>query len=443
MPGRRSSNRRTATAQYNMKYYAFYGAFFNPGAASGVTLVCRLGERGFSEEWLCKIPLAVHIEGDVKVLDSGLYEVWKNPEFCILLDPAYKNRIDRVSVSGYPASLGPAACERKSHSAGSGSAWGGKCHEKFTFQGATPSASSFAADVSYLWKIESFSVDDKDQLRPEGDGGSTGFSFTVRIETKRDSHQKITEPKQVIVTATPVEVKEPGLVSLTASVTGVGPDDAPLTYAWSGITNSQDATATLDVQDSGTYTVTCAVADARGGSVGSGEVQIKADLKREVRLVKDAPAGDQLRLGETARFHAEVTQHGKPVTHPAWIYRWQPNSEVDFDPPEGPANATTATFRKTGPAKIFVEVLVPRGPALATLAASDTLDLEVLAPELTLLADLANPFTGQEVKVSVQDAPGLDPKNVSFWWEIAGRARMPAPCRTTAITPSARGTSSR
>jgi len=128
-----------------------------------------------------------------------------------------------------------------------------------------------------------------------------------------------------------------------------------------------------------------------------------------------APADRKVPINAKPGFSATVSSKGKPPAGP-FVYRWQPNSEVDFSPQESGSASTKATFKKPGTYKIWVEVLAKKGATLSTLGSSEQIVLEVAAPQLALTFTPSQPYIGQQVTASVNVPTGL--KEIDFRWEM-------------------------
>lgn len=401
---------------YNMKHYAFGGAFFSIGSAGGMRLAELRADGDWFQKWVCTVPMALEIEGDVKIQEQGFYDTEWGKTYAVMLDPNYKNRIDKITASGFPKQVGPASCELKSHSAGAGDAWGGPILEKYKFKGVAASSVS----VSYYWESEVFLASGK-ELKKAGTG-TNSLTFSVLVSVLPKDAKKIKEEKGVKLYPAETTLEDPGTVTFGAIVSGTEPGDAPLTYTWSGVSGFADNGATLDVEKSGTYTISCTVRGAGGGVVGTGTATVKADVDKTVELIRDIPAeGEPVTLGQEARFHAEVKAKGKIVPRGNFIYRWQPNTEVMFNPAEGPSSSVSARFKKPGTIGVWVELLQERGENdKRTLASSQRVNVEILPPRLKLSAAPADAHPGQEVAVTAAFEKPLDAGLASFWWEATG-----------------------
>ncbi|HWR58110.1 MAG TPA: hypothetical protein VN328_04405, partial [Thermodesulfovibrionales bacterium] len=237
-------------------------------------------------------------------------------------------------------------------------------------------------------------------------------------------------PSVKLVFAQKGKLKIGDVIPVKAVVENAKPEDSPLKFEWSGDHEGKGETVNFMAQKAGKNTLAVTVTGARfpmGSASATFEVE---DLKAVI--VKDAPSANSLPVGTKARFSAALTSGGQKVSG-NYIYRWQPGTEVTFEPSEGAAPQTSGTFRKTGKTRVWVEVLLKKGDVLSTLARSENLELDIISPKLSLSAAPEAPLVGQEVKVTVQEDPKMDEKTVDFWWEIAGDAANPGPLRGNRI----------
>jgi hypothetical protein len=214
------------------------------------------------------------------------------------------------------------------------------------------------------------------------------------------------------------------VVIVKAVVEKAKPEDSPLKFEWSGDHEGQGETVNFMAQKAGKSNLSVTVTGARfpmGSASANFEVE---DLKAVI--IKDAPPANSFPVGTKARFSAALTSGGQKVSG-NYFYRWQPNTEVTFEPPEGAASQTTGVFRRIGRTRVWVEVLVKKGASLSTVARSENLELDIINPRLSLSAVPDTPLVGQEVKITVQEDPKIEEKTIDFWWEIAGNAANPGP----------------
>jgi hypothetical protein len=139
----------------NLKSYAFHGAFLNVSEVNGSILDTKLGTPGFSERWLVRIPVQVKLRGNFKVTGCSSYGSGASKSTVVHLARAmdHSPTIESVEVSGYPASIGPAASEVVANTAGEGIAHGEGFTTKYTFQDVvveTGSLSSFSLPTIHI-----------------------------------------------------------------------------------------------------------------------------------------------------------------------------------------------------------------------------------------------------------------------------------------------------
>ena len=294
----------------NLKDFAFYGAMW-PLSQSGVSLVKKLGEPGFAEVWLVKIPVTVEIEGDFKIAEHGAYEVKYDPWviYYVALDPNYQNTVGRITLSGFPPTIGPAHAERISNSAGDGAPGGDALKTVMTFRDAKAAGNK----VSYNYHVENWRIPSgKKEFAKVSEADGASYSFSVDIGAyNMEGMKRYEEPREVKIRASSLEFKDAGAATFTAVVTGVKPDEEPVAYQWSGVSASKGNKAELKVTEDGEFTVSCAVVSAAGGPIGSDSVKVKSELnakkaKEKVEEAKKLAAEGKLdeaiaRAGEAAK----------------------------------------------------------------------------------------------------------------------------------------------
>ncbi len=175
---------------------------------------------------------------------------------------------------------------------------------------------------------------------------------------------------------------------------------------------------------------------------GSGAVSAPV-VPKEVKPTVDTPTpklGDKLKLtatiklirgslrvyiGQTLSFKAQVSSPDGTVPPAGLVYRWEPSTEVAFTPFEGTGNTATGRFSRLGKVRVWVDVLQKSGTVLSTVAESNQLDIEVVAPEINLRSFPALPYPGQEVRITASESPPVGDDLITYWWEYAGSAINP------------------
>ena len=165
-------------------------------------------------------------------------------------------------------------------------------------------------------------------------------------------------------------------IAVAATVSGGKP---PYAYEWNGARSSANDRALYDVPLPGDDKARARlqVKDA-SGAIASAELALAAP-KITMNLIKTSPASNQVHVGETASFAVKLTADGKPVDPKGYTLRWEPNTEAHFTKAEdlGVA-ANDATFTRLGKVKVWVVALARAGGALATVAESQQIELEVV-----------------------------------------------------------------
>lgn len=223
------------------------------------------------------------------------------------------------------------------------------------------------------------------------------------------------------------KLKVGDLATVEAVVENADPEDPPYTYDWDGNFhgNAEDlkkgAKVTLHPDKPGKYRVGVAVSGQRYG-MGYANLEYEvADVQVKVERVPNE--NTPVPVGGRARFKATLLVDGKPAEG-AYLYRWQPNTELVFSATESAAAAeTTASFTRLDERqKLWVEVLERKEGRLATVAESERLEIRVIQPKLSLSAEPKEPMVGQETRVTLKDEPRLDDKVAGFRWEHKGEA---------------------
>ena len=181
------------------------------------------------------------------------------------------------------------------------------------------------------------------------------------------------------------------VVPVKAVVENAKPEDSPLKFEWSGDHEGKGETVNFMAQKAGTNTLSVTVTGARF-SIGSASASFEVEDLKAV-IIKEDPSANSFPIGKKARFSVALTSGGQKVSG-NYIYRWQPSTEVTFEPPEGTASQTTGIFRRTGRTQVWVEVLLKKGDVLSTLARSENLELDIINPKLSLSAVPDTPYGG-------------------------------------------------
>ncbi len=240
-------------------------------------------------------------------------------------------------------------------------------------------------------------------------------------------------------------------VTVSVVVENAKAEDRPFRYSWAGDlegkpgTSTDRATITIKPKKPGKYPLSVSVDGARY-ALGSASLEYEvADLKAEITQV--SPATKSMPIGVPVTFSATLLSSGVPVTG-NYVYRWQPTPELTFQPPEGPARQTKTVFSRPGVTRVWVQILERKGTVLTTVAESNQLEIEVVQPEVSLRVFPADPYPGQEVRITASEAPAVSDAFITYWWEYAGSAINPGaeanprvytfrPKDTTAVTVTA------
>lgn len=206
------------------------------------------------------------------------------------------------------------------------------------------------------------------------------------------------------------------VVKVVAKVTG-GTEPYSLTWSGNHGKGSDPAEVLFAASTPGEHKLSVFVTDAEGKSASA-----EVTLTLETYVVEIAiEGGTQVVLGDKRTFRATVKQ-GKTASAGAFEYQWQPHPEVTFEPYAGPDNSTAAKFTRAGPVRVWVSVLQDRDGKPTTVGESEQIEIEVVAPRLSLSAEPMEPQVGEEVRARVTVEDMDDDSGMDFWWEIAGNA---------------------
>lgn len=203
----------------------------------------------------------------------------------------------------------------------------------------------------------------------------------------------------VKLTAPRTRIKPGEVLVLTAEATGGTPG---YTYGWSADPAASGQTFSFASRRAGPHDLTVTVTD-QGGKTGSATLRIVvSDLAARVTLSgpKAVP------VGATARLEAAVLEDGKDAAG-TFTFRWQPDPEVTFTPQDSGDRAVTATFPRPGRVDVWVQVLQDG----RTVAESEVVSVDVVAPGARLTFEPAQPRVGQQARARLEltpDTPAVD-----------------------------------
>ncbi len=215
-------------------------------------------------------------------------------------------------------------------------------------------------------------------------------------------------------------------VKVTVTVENAKPEDSPFTYTWGGAfvgkpeAFKKSASVTIKPEKPGKFPLNVSVEGARFFLGSAGFEYEVADYKAEIK--QEVPTAKKIAVGTPVKFSARLLSDGKPVTG-NYIYRWQPMPEAEFDPIEGAGNTATATFRRPGVTKVWVQVLEQKGEVLTTVAESPQIEIEAVSPELAIKFEPARVLVGEDAKARVEVSPA-ELKEIDLRWEVSANARQ-------------------
>lgn len=203
--------------------------------------------------------------------------------------------------------------------------------------------------------------------------------------------------------------------TVEAVVENAKPADAPFSYEWTGTHGNADdqksAVASILAGEPGKHTVTVSVGGQRH-HLGSASLEYTV-AEYKVRVERDPSHAGPVSVGTKVGFVAKVTVDGQNASG-NFTYRWQPHPEVSFNKLDAQSPDVSAVFVKPGAVGVWVEVLEKRGETLVTVAESDQVQIEVVAPELSLTFEPQAPLVGQEIKARVVVKPEF--KELDLRW---------------------------
>ncbi|MBK6589568.1 MAG: tetratricopeptide repeat protein [Acidobacteria bacterium] len=213
---------------------------------------------------------------------------------------------------------------------------------------------------------------------------------------------------------------------VTVMVENAKAEDSPFKYSWGGVfegkpeTSRDVATVTVKAAKPGKFPLSVGVEGNRY-FLGSAYLEYEvADYKAIIK--QDKPNTRKVAVGTPVTFSAQILSSGAPASG-NFVYQWQPNPEVTFDPVEGPKNSAIATFNRPGVTKVWVTVFEKKGQVLVPLAEADQIEVEVVNPELKVIFAPAKGFIGNEIKARVEVTPA-ELKDIDFRWQISANGRQ-------------------
>ncbi len=289
-------------------------------------------------------------------------------------------------------------------------------------------------------------------------------------EDKKDKAEedKPEEPEPATLDVTikgPTKVVEVGTkVTLSASVGG---GKGPYQYKWYGVNGSSSST-NFTPSHVGDISISLKVTDADGIStqaittvrVGPAKVKIKGvkgevfygskailnasgmGLQEPIRVPAkiDCSKGDNPFCVSTSSNSTytprpssqipEDTNQGHYVPNPdeeeydeqppieEYKVVWQSEPALTFDPGESPDPSTEVTYDRMGEVKVWCELLKFIEGAYQTVAESEQITVNVVAPNFSISYEPANgkAYVGQQVTATIHAKPGIESKLIDYRW---------------------------
>ena len=227
-------------------------------------------------------------------------------------------------------------------------------------------------------------------------------------------------PPVVTLTADKQKLRRGDSATLTVTVKPVPDGESPLTYTWNGNVAPSNDTATFLASVSGKQTVKVTVNGKKTAALGTASIDINVG-DFSVALSKLSPVKGDIPVGMPAKFSAVVLDGGK-APDPAPTLRWQPNSDVKFDPAEGTATQVSATFSKPGKASVWVEVLENDGGVMRTIGTSDNMELDIILPDIKVTPSADKPMVGDQITLQAASNPPI--ADIDYRWDIPKNATL-------------------
>ncbi len=287
-------------------------------------------------------------------------------------------------------------------------------------------------------------------------------------EKDKAEEEKPEEPELAVLDVTlkgPTKIVEVGSkVTLSASVGG---GKGPYQYKWSGVSGSSSTTS-FSPSHVGDWSISLKATDAEGISaeaittvrVGPAKVKIKGvkgevfygskailnasgmGLQEPIRVPAkiDCSKGDNPFCVDTSsnatytppptRDIPDDTNKGHYVPDPdseeydeeppmeEYKVVWQSEPALTFDPGESPDPSTEVTYDRMGEVKVWCELLKFIEGAYQTVAESEQITVNVVAPNFSISYEPANgkAYVGQQVTATIHAKPGIGSKLIDYRW---------------------------
>ena len=220
----------------------------------------------------------------------------------------------------------------------------------------------------------------------------------------------------------PPSIPVGGAATVTAIVKGGRPD---YTFKWNGFDEQPDPShVIIRGNREGKRRVKLTVQDSDGGSAQA-ELTL-AVQQLQARILRTQPKDGPVLFGGTAGFQANIFC-GDTIVPGEYQYRWQPNTEVEFDPMESDSTLTTARFTRPGNVKVWVEILKKENGRWVTVDESDQMEIEVKSPAFALEIEPDELYVGEEATVTLKTNPDVPMEDLDVRWIVDGATLRTGP----------------
>ncbi len=272
---------------------------------------------------------------------------------------------------------------------------------------------------NFWWDDLPFILAETKAAREEAKGIILGLTLKPDGKIEKGPEKKPTVLPSLKITADKTKLRKGETAEVLVTVENAEPEDQPFTYTWNGSFAGKGPGVTFLATAPGSQSLAVNVVGKRF-AIGTASVTFQVE-DVTAKIEKTTPAANSVMVGSAASFKASVLMGGKPGSG-NFVYRWQPNSELKFEPTEDGSPVTSTKFTKPGKIKIWVEVLESKNGTLATLATSDQIEMDVTKPGLKLVLTPTTPLVGQEIKARVEETPAM--KEIDFRWDMPANAKL-------------------
>lgn len=243
------------------------------------------------------------------------------------------------------------------------------------------------------------------ELGGQSSAGTASRLFTYVLESSQTTQPLSVAGWQVSLVAERMNIPVGAATTVRAQVKGAIP---PLRFHWSvdGLAQTETGeTLTVTLTRPGPARVACRISDASGREMRS--ELVLTGIAPAIRLLKDAPPGNSVFVGEPLVLRAELVG-STALASDRIAFRWTGSDAIFFDAQETTHPTNRARCYVVGVATVHVELIYRPAPAVVEFVGrSDPLALTVSPPHVLLVFDPPNPMVGQEVLLTVRTDPPM------------------------------------